>query len=122
MLTEAEKKWLERRKNLCNRCGFQKNCSWRSQNIPCEKWGLFQVKAWGTKSGDVKHNFRDAAEFEARVAAKLAKSICFVCPDNKGGGCDTKNRAQNRACIEACRLRHARLAVEAEIDDTAVER
>lgn len=109
MITEDEKRWLDRRKNPCNRCGFQKRCSWKSENIPCEKWGLFQIKAWGTKSGDVEHKFRDAAEFEARVALELTDfdaSYLPLCPDN----CRSR-----RGCRE-CQLMHARLAVEAEMD------
>lgn len=113
-LSEQEREWLERRKIPCNRCGFQKRCSWKSENIPCEKWGLFQIKARGTKSGDVEHNFRDAAEFEARVAEKLARNICYNCSDAPEG-CPSAFEYPRRTG-ERCRLMHARLAAEAEMD------
>ena len=116
MLTEQEREWLERRKNLCNRCGFQKRCSWKSENIPCEKWGLFQIKAWGTKSGDVEHNFRDTAEFNARVAEKLARNICICCPDALARKSCPSAFESPRRTGESCRLMHARLAAEAEMD------
>lgn len=108
MLTEQEREWLERRKNLCNRCGFQKRCSWKSENIPCEKWGLFQIKAWGTKSGDVEHNFRDAAEFEARVQKWLMYQYekAYQCKEVSDGFLPDRGTM----------LMFARLAAEAEMD------
>lgn len=107
-LSEKEKEWLERRKNLCNRCGFQKRCSWKSKNIPCEKWGLFQIKAWGTKSGDVEHKFRDAAEFEARVQKWLMYQYekAYQCKEVSDGFLPDRGTM----------LMFARLAVEAEMD------
>lgn len=131
-LSEKEKEWLERRKNLCNRCGFQKRCSWKSENIPCEKWGLFQIKAWGTKSGDVEHKFQDAAEFEASVAANLAidrangKHLrpkgCSWYETAKNGqrirqtACPPHHDIDNCPGVAMCSLYHARLAVEAEME------
>lgn len=109
MLTEQEREWLERRKNLCNRCGFQKRCSWKSENIPCEKWGLFQIKAWGTKSGDVEHNFRDAAEFEARVQKWLMYQY------EKAYQC--KEVSDVFLPDRGTMLMYARLAAEAEMDN-----
>jgi hypothetical protein len=52
-----------------------------------------------------KDDYKDAAEFEARVAAKLANK----CTDTRPciGACKT---------CEARRLKHARLAVEAEME------
>lgn len=114
-LSEKEKDWLERRKNLCNRCGFQKRCSWKSENIPCEKWGLFQIKAWGTKSGDVEHKFQDAAEFEARVAEQLVRHTCFNCPASPED-CPTFFEHPRRTSKD-CRLKRARLAAEAEMEE-----
>lgn len=132
MLTEDEKRWLERRKNPCNRCGFQKSCSWKSENIPCEKWGLFQIKTWGTKSGDVEHNFRDTTEFNARVAANLAidrangKHLrpkgCSWYETAKDGqrirktACPPHHDIDKCAGFATCSLYHARLAAEAEMD------
>ena len=55
------------------------------------------------------------AEFWQRAAVKLAKSICLECPDNKGN-CPRRGIEQHgREYVEACRMKHARLAVEAEM-------
>ena len=113
MLTEAEIEWLERRKNLCSRCG------WSLYGNPCIRLGRAGEtgKCKGFAPRELGGNdFRDAAEFEARVAEKLAKSICVVCPDNKNGSCQTRQNYPQRADIEACRMRHARIAAEAEMD------
>lgn len=69
MLTEAEKKWLERRKNLCARCEFN------LYDNPCIQYG--KRGASGECPGFystlcAEYNFVDAADFEARVAANLA--------------------------------------------------
>lgn len=112
MLTEKEKEWLERRKVLCTHCDLIARGLCQVHNkTSCSHWDRFHCNN-PVKRYKAFQDMQDAAEFEARVAIKLAKSICFVCPDNKGGGCNTKSRAQNRACIEVCRLRHARIALE----------
>ncbi|WP_448338805.1 hypothetical protein AB9L11_11705 [Desulfovibrio piger] len=134
-LSEKEKDWLERRRNLCNRCGFQKRCIWKSENIPCEKWGLFQIKAWGTKSGYVEHNFRDTTEFNARVAVLLAKPRKKLRPKGcswyeksadghlvRKTACPPHHDIDNCPGVTTCAIYHARLAAEAEIDNTAGER
>ena len=62
-----------------------------------------------------RDRLQDAAEFEARVAAKQATAIC--------GQCDKFNSSEKgcplaiftRPGLDACRLKHARLAVEAEM-------
>lgn len=120
MLSEQEKEWLERRKNLCGRCFIESYCSIELHH------GVHTEECWNWRpcvnsdGGMQKHafyvDFRDAAEFEARVAEKLAKSICVVCPDNKNGSCQTRQNYPQRADIEACRMRHARIAAEAEMD------
>lgn len=121
-LSEAEKDWLEERKNICNRCVKSSWCRTGEKHgyntESCRFWEL-KVPNKSILLGSLTEDFRDAAEFEARVAVLLAKSICFVCPNNKGGGCSTKNNSSDRACIEACRMRHARLAAEAEMDKAA---
>lgn len=114
MLTEAEKKWLERRKNLCARCEFN------LYDNPCIKYG--KRGASGEYPGFystlcAEYNFEDAAEFEARVAEKLARNICYNCPDNPDG-CPASFEAPRRTG-ESCRMKHARLAAEAEMDNTA---
>ncbi|WP_300709673.1 hypothetical protein [uncultured Desulfovibrio sp.] len=113
MLTEAEERWLELRKNLCTLC------EWNLYDNPCVRYGRAGEtgKCKGFEPRNVgSDDYRDAAEFEARVAEKLAKSICVVCPENKNGRCTTRQNYAQRADIEACRMRHARIAVEEEID------
>ena len=113
MLTEAEIEWLERRKNLCVRCVKRSHCrTGKTHGYNTESCRFWEIK---TPNGYINDNFRDAAEFEARVAEKLAKSICVVCPENKNGRCPTRNKHPQRADIEACRMRHARLAAEEEM-------
>lgn len=111
MLTEAEIEWLRRRESLCERCGKKQTCGFpKAGNIVKCSCCWFEEKASGND------DYRDAAEFEARVAEKLAKSICVVCPENKNGRCPTRQNYAQRADIEACRMRHARIAVEKEMD------
>ena len=69
MLTDAEMKWLEERKNYCTRCrgeggcpDFMKSRCSESKFPHLVKRGLYSL------TGD----YLDAAEFEARVAANLA--------------------------------------------------
>ena len=94
MLTDAEKEWLEDRDTIQFATGNFLHASYLKNE---------------------RDDYRDAAEFEARVAEKLAKSICVVCPENKNGRCPTRNKHPQRADIEACRMRHARLAAEEEM-------
>ena len=106
MLTEDEKRWLERRKNLCSRCEFN------LYDNPCIQYG--KRGASGECPGFystlcAEYNFEDAAEFEARVALELTDydaSYRPSCPDN----CRSI-----RNCRE-CHLMYARLAAEAEMD------
>lgn len=62
-LTEQEREWLERRKNLCARCWWN-HCGMSSSSEKCRAFD--PINRW-------KIDYRDASEFEARVAAKLAK-------------------------------------------------
>lgn len=71
MLTNAENKWLEQRKNLCARCfcscagDYCGRCHWGDDS----KWHAFDPKS----CLDENINLLDAAEFEARVAVKAAE-------------------------------------------------
>lgn len=111
MLTEAEKKWLKKKsyyKQFPVNCYKTYKCSECPHKETCYLW---------------PNDFKDAAEFEARVAVYLAKSACLVCPDNRHGGCPTREiAAHGREHVEACRLKHARLAVEAEMEAESAER
>ena len=71
MLDSNTIEWLERRKNLCTHCGVKKCVSTLSQRQVFGWCDLFEVKAPGTKTGRLREDFCDAAEFEARVAKKL---------------------------------------------------
>lgn len=132
MLTEAEKKWLERRKNLCARCEFN------LYDNPCIKYG--KRGASGECPGFysmlcAEYNFEDAAEFEARVAEKLAKPRKELRPKGcswyeksadghlvRKTACPPHHDIDNCPGVATCAIYHARLAAEAEIDNTAGER
>lgn len=116
MLIEAEQKWrLERGLSLLENGYYScKDCP----NHTDEK-NMWTGHCWIEEGSfcPVEHSgYRDAAEFEARVAVYLAKSPCLTCPDNKQGGCCTRKMARGRDVVEACRLKHARLAVEQEME------
>lgn len=113
MLTEAEKKWLEEREKRHLKTGYyislldfpQKSLYWMTEVF----------------------NYYDAAKFEARVAAKLSiredrLTPCILDPNPETHGECKQWRFYRRnsyavywGCA-ACRLKHARLAVEAEME------
>lgn len=129
MLTEQERKWLEERKkrtqhcDTCpNRVGYYELCS------SCRSRSLYGLS--------LCPDYRDAAEFEARVAAKLAEHAGSG--GRRGGigtllrphGCSWYNADGYRetVCpsghdidkctgIPFCNLYLARIAVEQEMDD-----
>lgn len=110
MLTEAEEKWLERRKVLCTHCdliarGF---CKGEKNKTSCKLWEDLHCE--NPVSGyKAFQSMQDAAEFEARVALELTDydaSYRPPCPDN----CRSI-----RNCRE-CHLMYARIAVEAEME------
>ena len=121
-LTERERRWLEWRKNPCNRCGRYRRCGWTTENIPCEKRGLFEVKAWGTKDGCVKKDFRDAVEFEARVAARLSSLVYAEPWPNLWPECISCQRhaKEGDAACPPCVLKESRLAVESEMEQEEI--
>lgn len=106
MLTEAEKEWLERRKNLCVRCVKRSHCrTGKTHGYNTESCRFWEIK---TPNGYINDYFRDAAEFEARVQRWLMYQYekAFQCKDASGGflpGRDTM-------------LMFARLAVEEEME------
>lgn len=69
MLTEKERKWLENRKIRCSRCvhyevsGVGGICFW------CADMEKFETSAYTLAS-----DYRDAAEFEARVSRYIAEN------------------------------------------------
>lgn len=116
MLDEKTLEWLERRKNICTHCGVKKCVFTPSQRKVFGWCDLFEVKARGTKTRLVIEDFQDAAEFEARVAAYLAHGDTEEVPCAHGMKifCPRPSFA-GKACGYWCRLRTARLAVEAEM-------
>lgn len=115
-LSEQEREWLERRKNLCNRCARRRFCEIGKKHgfntAACRFWEAMNPK------GEllVRAYFRESAEFEARVAEKLARNICIYCPDALARKSCPSAFEYPRRTGESCRLMHARLAVEAEMD------
>lgn len=106
MLTEAEKKWLKQKENLdevseiCYTVGSCEDCYAKES---CYLW---------------PNDYRDAAEFEARVAARMAQSPCWSCPEKSKLSCPRgKSEANGRPKAEACRLKHARLTEEEEMEN-----
>ena len=106
MLTESEREWLEERDNWfspwCSRCDGRFHCD--------------EHKLYGKCS--LTPDTDDAALFEARVAAKLANPQWAVCWNSDSclefGG--SKDEPRWWWDCEWCRLKHARLQVEEEID------
>lgn len=101
MLTDKEKRWLEGRKRRKAPCGDETH-----HCVGCMvKYGCSLTPDW-----------IDAAEFEARVAARLAgawaigEDMCF------------NNHCQlfDKDRCTACYLKNARIAVEEEMDNDAV--
>jgi hypothetical protein len=66
MLTEEEIKWVEETKHLCNRC------EWNLWDNPCIQYGRLGMEEScpGFSPRNLEHDYRDAAEFEARVAVE----------------------------------------------------
>ena len=105
MLPEAEKKWLYTRENVAMVtgtyfCAFCQYMNDEEEECIFRKCPIFEA------------DYRDAAEFEARVAAKMAKREHPI-PCYSGKCCHPIPYA--RLC-PACSLKHARLAVEAEME------
>ena len=118
MLTDKDREWLEKRKPPTEKPwpttaddNFCKHCKQRITD--CVPW----YRNTGDCPTDRGGDFRDAAEFEARVAAKLSRmdwedvpcahGMSLFCP-KKGG--------PHINCGSWCLMREARLAVEAEME------
>ncbi len=109
-LSEAEEKWLERRKILCTHCDLisREICKGEKNKTSCQLWKDYHCNN-PVKGYKAFQDMQDAAEFEARVALELTDydaSYRPSCPDN----CRSI-----RNCRE-CHLMYARLAAEAEMD------
>ena len=110
--SEKEKDWLERR--AANEMAFD------AFFCPhCEQFNVERDPYLGHCDDDsrcplTEHDFRDAAEFEARVAEQLVRHTCFNCPASPED-CPTFFEHPRRTSKD-CRLKRARLAAEAEMD------
>ena len=107
MLTEADWKWLEERENRI--CKFCIHCPGYLDTSPCLDWWA-DICVIDTTLED----FRDAAEFEALVAAKAVKLKADALPCYPNKLCPYK--AQQIGSCHACYLRHARLLAEATME------
>lgn len=118
MLTEKDRKWLEERAvESCEAC---RSC----REVFCDACArdpgpkVLAVDFFSLSGCDLYPDWEDAAEFEARVAAKLARTFDGPAPCERG---EIKhfpyesNGIGSRITCRWCRLKHARLAVEAEM-------
>lgn len=115
MLTEKEREWLTVRKKACARCGkVPSRCS-QDQRNACYRAGF---PLWD-KTTVTFESYRDAAEFEARVAEKLTLKEPCPLPENADlDDCPyfTEDDGSAFSC-RWCRLKRARIAVEEEMDE-----
>ncbi|WP_300787631.1 hypothetical protein [uncultured Desulfovibrio sp.] len=105
MLTDAEKEWLERRKNLCTRCSRTTFCREGKRH----GFNTYKCRFWGNKHQSwCKEDFHDDAEFEARVQKWLMYQYekVFQCKEVSGGFMPGR----------ATMLYFARLAAETKMD------
>lgn len=120
MLDEKTLEWLERRKNFCTHCERMASfCSiGRKHNFNTTKCRCWKPYAPGRYTGYVFEDFKDAAEFEARVAAAATeKEYIMQCQHctYKGDGCKNSNKDHTRMESHWCKLKLYRLAVEREM-------
>lgn len=112
-LTEQERAWLERRKNLCGRCNKRNYCRTGKRHgyntEECRYWELFSPGIGFTILP--YNNYEDAARFEALVARELTNPVGDYMPFCMPEDCDFH---ELHNCRE-CRLMHARISVEAEM-------
>lgn len=122
MLTQNEKEWLEKRKSEYFLSCL--HCPGRYKQKPRSTWECMSF-CWDNKvvtqcelsSQDMRY-FKDAAEFEARVAVKLANPQWSPCW--RGDSCLEFSGQKDERWVwncEWCRLKYARLAVEEEMDN-----
>lgn len=104
MLTEQERKWLEERKNLCKRCTRHS-----SAVVYCSCGHNFNTNAYS-----LTPDYRDAAEFEARVSRCIAENASELDMISNNLQFLDGFKAKSLAWYI---LREARIAVEEEMDE-----
>ena len=117
-LTEQEKAWIERRKNLCSKCIHKAlGC------ILGKSEGKRECIFFDADLGE--SDYKDAADFEARVALWLVEDTRTGCLRPSGCVWYAKNKRRTQCppglnidkCDRAhCSLYQARLAVEQEME------
>lgn len=129
-LSEQEREWLERRKILCTHCDLisREICKGEKNKTSCQLWEDYHCNnpVMGYKAFQ---DMQDAAEFEARVAERLAKPRkelrpkgCSWYEKNADGhlvrktACPPHHDIDNCPGVAMCSLYHARLASEADMD------
>lgn len=112
MLDEKTLEWLERRKNLCTHCGRREWCrTGNKHNYNTDQCRFWEPFAWQISDHITIHDFRDVAEFEARVAKKLCDPFWNFAIAEQYFQLALPYRRLPAAFV----LKHARLEVEAEM-------
>lgn len=128
-LSEKEKEWLERRKILCTHCDLisREICKGEKNKTSCQLWEDYHCNN-PVNGYKAFQDMQDAAEFEARVAEKLAKPRSELRPHcSRYETTDDGHLVRKTACpphhdidncpgVATCAIYHARLAAEAEMD------
>lgn len=104
MLTEQERKWLEERNNLCKRCTRHSPAV-----VYCSCGHNFNTNAYS-----LTPDYRDAAEFEARVSRCIAENASELDMISNNLQFLEGFKAKSLAWYI---LREARIAVEEEMDN-----
>lgn len=110
MLTEKERKWLEFRKDVCFRCKKRRQtCSPVLREI-CQKDG-YPIRDLAMV---IPPDYRDAAEFEARVSRCIAENVSELDMISNNLQFLDGFKAKSLAWYI---LREARIAVEEKMDN-----
>ena len=111
MLTDEENVWLK-----CRDKSYGHYCMW------CDLWCDERGSNTACPIRDRKEKFADAAEFEARVTAKLATMMYQLAANSlsRDFSCEKSCVAhlvcqKDKSCVHAF-LKYARIAVEEEMD------
>ena len=108
-LSEAEEKWLERRKILCTHCDLisREICKGEKNKTSCQLWKDYHCNN-PVKGYKAFQDMQDAAEFEARVQKWLMYQYekAYQCKEVSDGFLPDRGTM----------LMFARLAVEQEMD------